>query len=724
MTMSQSSSEESCNDAPTELYERVLEQWHVGDWDSLAQTSQETLEQEPRRSKVALLVAAAHLQRGSNAEARLFVTLARQWGCDCKLVYRVLIASVHNSLGRVELARGQDDAALHHFRTSIATAQPHADVDALAHARAIRQSAQLGLLPLAAQLLDAEISVVKPHPVGQARRISILESQMSLLRHELSLAQQRQQLYSPADILHDEGHRPDAAGSPSPRWLTKLQRKAVSQLGQDIWVLERTGFKTGGFFVEFGATDGVLLSNTWLLEKQFGWHGICAEPNPMFFAKLRQNRSCRVSAQYIGAATGEAIEFVLSEEFGGDAKHVYDDHNAGLRQPYLQGGHVTTLESISLDDFLEQHNAPQGIDYISIDTEGSEYEILQHFPFDKWKVKLFTIEHNFTAQRALIRELLTKHGYICREAKWEDWYELSESGEPDLPGNDVAVSASAAANASDAGREATSGSARRVEIRFLTFADSRLAHSTERFVDQASALSVFDACHRLDEQDLSWDFRSRHSDILNRETRGFGYWIWKPKVILDAFEDMRDGDSLLYADAGFHLNPNGVSRLKEYVSELHETDDGILLFKYFPLPQIVSLNGNREYMNWRNHQWCKGDLARHFELADDQAFLDDYSVCAGALLLKKSKASMDIVSEWLATMESDYHLIDDSPSVHPNPAGFIEHRHDQAVLNCIAYCKSLPSISAYETDLPRDDRGLKNWEFLSAFPLHARRDTR
>ena len=68
-----------------------------------------------------------------------------------------------------------------------------------------------------------------------------------------------------------------------------------------------------------------------------------------------------------------------------------------------------------LNDFLEQSNAPHVIDYLSIDTEGSEFEILENFPFERWQIHLLTIEHNFTERRADMPVLLDKKGYKCNE---------------------------------------------------------------------------------------------------------------------------------------------------------------------------------------------------------------------------------------------------------------------------------------------------------------------
>jgi len=400
---------------------QARDQWQHGDWGALADVTVERLEHQPDRAKAALLVAAAHLQQGETARAQHFLGLAREWGCDKRLIAQVLISGVYNSLGKAELARGRDQNALEHFRGAIGLVLPNADTRLLGEARAVRESVQLGLLPQAAKLMDAQVATVKEAARLDKSRLSIIETELELLHSELSLAQQRQQLTSP-----EAGARDETAATESADWRTRLQQKAVSQLGQDLWVLEETDYKREGFFVEFGATDGVLLSNTWLLEREFGWKGICAEPNPKFFEQLKKNRGCDVSDAYIGGHTGATVEFILSDAYGGSSEYAADDQHAAKREAYRQAGQVMTMVAVSLNDFLEQHGVPRDIDYISIDTEGSEYEILSTFPFDQWRVRLFTIEHNFTERRKDIRRLMEQNGYTCQEAKWDDWYVRSD----------------------------------------------------------------------------------------------------------------------------------------------------------------------------------------------------------------------------------------------------------------------------------------------------------
>jgi hypothetical protein len=83
------------------------------------------------------------------------------------------------------------------------------------------------------------------------------------------------------------------------------------------------------------------------------------------------------------------------------------------------------VDSISLRDLLVQHSAPKVIDYISIDTEGSELEILRGFNFEEFDVKIITVEHNYTSRREQLQDLLIKNGFIrifSEISNCDDWY--------------------------------------------------------------------------------------------------------------------------------------------------------------------------------------------------------------------------------------------------------------------------------------------------------------
>lgn len=387
------------------LLNRSRTAWELGDWAALVALADQDLEQEGERAKLALLAAVGLAQTGQLEEARSYARMARGWGCPPVLMTRFLAGGGLNSLGRAAALSERPDAASRYFEASINTADPGAEASLLGRAREINETIALGLLPEAAGLMQRSVKAMDARRAASRAEVEIFRSQVELINHTMALAQKRHQLSHPGRLEE-----------------VPLEQRAVSQLGQDLWVLEQTGYKSGGFFVEFGATDGVLLSNTLLLETDFGWNGICAEPNPAFLRKLRRNRSCIVAPDCIMGQSGRTVEFILADEFGGVAEFADVDQHAARRAAFRENDNVVTLQSISLDDFLKKHDAPRTIDYLSIDTEGSEYDILSAFPFEDWDIRLVTVEHNFTPIRQEIRALMEQHGYICTEMQWDDWY--------------------------------------------------------------------------------------------------------------------------------------------------------------------------------------------------------------------------------------------------------------------------------------------------------------
>ena len=202
--------------------------------------------------------------------------------------------------------------------------------------------------------------------------------------------------------------------------------KSKAQLLQDIFVLSEMDFKRTGFFVEIGAADGINLSNSYLLEQEFGWTGILSEPARIWHKKLKINRpNAQVNFRCLWSRSNELITFNETQDpvySTIDSLSSLDNHRFSRKY-----GKKYEVSSISLNDLLEDHDAPRHIDYLSIDTEGSEYEILKSVDFEKYTFSVITCEHNFAPQRELIYELLTSHGYrrLYEEvSEFDDWYVL------------------------------------------------------------------------------------------------------------------------------------------------------------------------------------------------------------------------------------------------------------------------------------------------------------
>lgn len=185
-----------------------------------------------------------------------------------------------------------------------------------------------------------------------------------------------------------------------------------SQNYQDVFVLYQTKYKKNGYFVEFGATDGQTISNTYLLEKKYGWDGIVAEPNPVYHEALRKNRACDISTDCVYSTTGQQIEFLASDasDLSGIKEFGSKDEHAANRNK----GQTILVPTISLVDLLDGYGAPKEIDFLSIDTEGSEHHILEAFFANNkdYKFNIITVEHNYVNdERDKIHSLLTANGY-------------------------------------------------------------------------------------------------------------------------------------------------------------------------------------------------------------------------------------------------------------------------------------------------------------------------
>ena len=199
---------------------------------------------------------------------------------------------------------------------------------------------------------------------------------------------------------------------------------SFSQLGQDLEVLRFYNNKSNGFFVEIGASDGISFSNTYLLEKNYQWKGICVEPLPHYFERLSTNRPnsfCTDLAVY--NVSNREVVFDIANNFdmlSGISECINSFHKNEVEVNKTQ----IIVKTITLNNLLEKYNAPSFIEYLSLDTEGSELEILKSVDFNKYTFGLIDVEHNYVEPtRTQIRELLTSNGYdYIKQNEYDDCY--------------------------------------------------------------------------------------------------------------------------------------------------------------------------------------------------------------------------------------------------------------------------------------------------------------
>eukprot|EP00747_Dinoflagellata_sp_TGD_P197906 gnl/TRDRNA2_/TRDRNA2_69865_c0_seq2.p1 gnl/TRDRNA2_/TRDRNA2_69865_c0~~gnl/TRDRNA2_/TRDRNA2_69865_c0_seq2.p1 ORF type:complete len:614 (-),score=69.06 gnl/TRDRNA2_/TRDRNA2_69865_c0_seq2:52-1893(-) len=178
-------------------------------------------------------------------------------------------------------------------------------------------------------------------------------------------------------------------------------REALAQAGQDLWVRSRFfsdskgALPLDGTFVEFGALDGKYHSNTNFFETHLHWRGALAEPSQHFAHMLGQNRPRSLGLQ--GAVCGrEGLRNFVDTPWPG-LSGLEDTYDPALLAKMKAGQlwfnitSITPVQCHTLQELLDKANL-QHVNYMTVDTEGSEFETLSTFPFDKYQVDLIQVE--------------------------------------------------------------------------------------------------------------------------------------------------------------------------------------------------------------------------------------------------------------------------------------------------------------------------------------------
>jgi FkbM family methyltransferase len=187
-----------------------------------------------------------------------------------------------------------------------------------------------------------------------------------------------------------------------------------SQVGQDQFVYENF-FKNHkeGVYVDIGAHNGVKFSNTLFFEKELGWKGICIEPIPEVFAELQKNRSAVCIQGCVSNQAGTSRFLRIkgpSEMLSGlvdkyDSKHLERIDRSLSRKGSKESFDVTCY---LFNDLMEK-NGIDHIDFLSLDVEGGEYDILSTIDFSKIQIGVIAVENNYNDPR--FETLLRQHGF-------------------------------------------------------------------------------------------------------------------------------------------------------------------------------------------------------------------------------------------------------------------------------------------------------------------------
>jgi hypothetical protein len=146
-----------------------------------------------------------------------------------------------------------------------------------------------------------------------------------------------------------------------------------SLAGQDKWVLETLNFKTNGFFVDLGSGNGIKYSNTYTLENEYQWSGICVDVNQNKFEELETNRT--------SININKAI-------YNYDGTCLIDNDGK------INDVSGTTVDCNTFNTILINNPINNVIDYVSVNVGGKELDIIKSIDFKKNQIVLMSIQHN------------------------------------------------------------------------------------------------------------------------------------------------------------------------------------------------------------------------------------------------------------------------------------------------------------------------------------------
>jgi FkbM family methyltransferase len=191
-----------------------------------------------------------------------------------------------------------------------------------------------------------------------------------------------------------------------------------SQSSQDKFLEENIfkGYKNG-FFVDVGAHDGITFNNTLYFEKENNWTGINIEPIASVYNKLVINRPNCINLPYAICNNDGEASFICNEGYtemiSGLKDTYYYKHNNRLENELKSMGgesNIINVKTKKLETIFDDNNV-KNIDYLSIDVEGAEFEVIKSINFDKVFIDVIEFEDNYEETSEPIVEYLTKLGY-------------------------------------------------------------------------------------------------------------------------------------------------------------------------------------------------------------------------------------------------------------------------------------------------------------------------
>jgi hypothetical protein len=210
-------------------------------------------------------------------------------------------------------------------------------------------------------------------------------------------------------------------------------------------------------------------------------------------------------------------------------------------------------------------------------------------------------------------------------------------------------------------------------IHFITYGNSKFARAKARILKEAEEFGEFKTVKGYGPEDLPNDFKEQFKQILSQPRIG-GYGIWRPMIIKERLDSINDGDFLIYVDAGCTLNPQGKTRLYEYINALGKSDYGILSF------QMTGTHGPGGFHAER--LWTTKQIFNYFNINMDSEMAKNGQYLDTVIIMEKNNHMKKILDIWIKSIYDNALMFTDIYNSDQAPY-FKDNRHEQSVLSLI-----------------------------------------
>ena len=224
--------------------------------------------------------------------------------------------------------------------------------------------------------------------------------------------------------------------------------------------------------------------------------------------------------------------------------------------------------------------------------------------------------------------------------------------------------------------------------KFITFGGPSESYhnNVKRICEEVNDLNFFNEITGYTDLDLKKDttYWNEHSNFIENNTRGYGYWMWKSYIIKKELDKLNENDILIYCDSGCKINNKGKRRLEEYIDLLNTNKENYGLISF--------------QLEYKQFLYTKKETLEYFNCTEDE---NNMLQCIGGIqIIKKNSHSVDIINKWYDICHNNYNLINDIKSDNQDPE-FQDHRHDQSIISIL--------VNKYGSIKLKDETWFSNW---------------